>query len=155
MEEEKSVLEKVKEITAETLSDSAIELVELTYCREGPRMVLRFTVDKIGGINIDECGRLSQRIERVLDESNIIEESYVLEVQSPGLDRSLVKTSDFERVIGEEIIVSTYVPISNKREHIGKLKWVNEEKIEIETHLGEEITIPRDMIAKVKRHISF
>lgn len=153
--EEGTFLEKVKELTATMLSDSGIELVELTYRREGGRLVLRFTVDKIGGISIGECGRLSQKIERILDEANIGEESYVLEVQSPGLDRPLVKTSDFERVIGEEIEVSTYAPISNRRDHTGKLKWANDERIVIETPIGEEVVIPRDKIARAKLKISF
>ncbi len=149
------ILEKVKELTATALSDSGIELVELTYRREGPRMVLRFTVDKRGGINIDECGRLSRKIERILDEANFIEEDYVLEVQSPGLDRPLVKTSDFERAIGKEVKISTYAPISGRRDHTGKLKWVNDERIIIETPIGEEVVIPRETIAKAKLHISF
>ncbi|KPK41260.1 MAG: hypothetical protein AMJ78_05975 [Omnitrophica WOR_2 bacterium SM23_29] len=153
--EEKIVLEKVRDLTAQTLSDSNVEIVELTYRREGGRMVLRFTVDKAGGINIGECGRLSQKIERILDDANVVQESYVLEVQSPGLDRPLVKTSDFERAIGEEIVVSTYAPISNKREHTGRLKWVNDEKIIIETPVGEKVEIPRDKIAKASLKISF
>lgn len=153
--EEKIVVEKVREITAQMLFDSGIELVELTYRRESGGMVLRFTVDKGGGITIAECGNLSQKIERILDESNIIEERYILEVQSPGLDRRLVKTSDFERAIGEEIVVNTYGPVANKREHMGKLKWVNEEKIEIETPVGAEVIIPRNLIAKANLKISF
>lgn len=154
MEEERTVLEKVREITAQVLFDCGFEVVELTYRRESGGMVLRFTVDK-AGITVGECGNLSQKIERILDESNIIEERYILEVQSPGLDRRLVKTSDFERVIGKEIFVSTYAPISKKREHIGKLKWVNDERIEIETPIGEEVVIPRDVIAKANINISF
>jgi len=153
--EEKIVLEKVRDLTAQTLSDSNVEIVELTYRREGGRMVLRFTVDKAGGINIDECGRLSQKIEKILDDANVVEESYILEVQSPGLDRPLVKTSDFERVIGEEIVISTYAPILNNREHTGRLKWVNDERIIIETPVGEKVEIPRDKIAKASRKISF
>lgn len=153
--EEKIVLEKVRELTAQMLTDSGIELVDLTYRRESGGMVLRFTVDKRGGINIDECGRLSQKIERILDEANVIEESYALEVQSPGLDRPLVKTSDFERVIGEDIVLTTYGPVADKREHAGKLKWVNDDRIIIETPVGAEVIIPRKMIARAKLEIRF
>ncbi len=147
------MLEKVRDLTAQALSDAKAELVDLTYRRESGGMLLRFTVDKAGGITIGECGNLSRRIEGLLDEANFIEDLYVLEVQSPGLDRPLVKTADFERAIGSEIAVNTYGPVSNRREHVGKLKWVGEDKIEIETFVGEDVVIPRNIIAKAKLYV--
>jgi ribosome maturation factor RimP len=149
------VLEKVRELTAQALSEARIELVDLTYRNESGGMVLRFTVDKGGGISVGDCGNLSRKIEGILDEANVIEERYALEVQSPGLDRRLIRTSDFERAIGEEIVAATYGPIAGTREHTGKLKWVNEDKIEIETPAGGEIVIPRAMIAKAKLYVKF
>lgn len=153
--EENTVLEKVRELTAQALSEARTELVDITYRRESGGMVLRFTVDKGGGISVGECGNLSRKIENILDEANAIEEHYTLEVQSPGLDRRLVKTSDFERAIGEEVVVATYGPIAGAREHTGKLKWVGEDKIELEMPAGEEIIIPRTMIAKAKLYVKF
>jgi len=153
--EEKVIQDKVKELTAPLLSEEGIELVDLTYHRETGGMVLRFTVDKAGGITIGECGELSRRIEALLDGSNAIEERYMLEVQSPGLDRKLVNTSDFERVIGEEIFVATYGPVEGRNDITGKLKWVGEENIKVEFPSGEELTIPRKMIAKAKLHFEF
>ena len=153
--EEKVILDKVSELTAPLLSGAGIELVDLTYRRETGGMVLRFTVDKAGGITVGECGILNRKIEAVLDETDPIEGSYILEVQSPGLDRKLVKTSDFERTIGRDIFVVTYGPVENKREFTGKLKWVGEESIKIEFPTGGEVTIPRNMIAKAKLHFEF
>lgn len=153
--EENAIVEKIRELTSRLLSDEGVELVDLTYRRESGGMVLRFTVDKAGGITIGECGSLNRRIGGVLDEANTIEEPYSLEVQSPGLDRKLVKTSDFERTIGEEIFVITYGPVENKREFTGKLKWVGEESIKIELPSGDEVNIPRNIIAKAKLHFEF
>ena len=153
--EENVIIEKVRELTSRLLSEAGVELVDLTYRRETGGMVLRFTVDRAGGITIGECGSLSRKIETVLDETNAIEEFYMFEVQSPGLDRKLVKTSDFERTIGEEIFVVTYGPVENKREFTGKLKWVGEESIKIEVPSGDEVAIPRNMIAKAKLHFEF
>lgn len=154
--DENTVLGKVRELTTHTLSEARIELVDLTCCRENGGRVLRFTVDKAGGISIDDCGNLSRKIEKILDEANaIIEEHYTLEVQSPGLDRRLVRTSDFERAIGEEVVVMVYGPIAGAREHTGKLKWVNEDKIGIKTPVGREIIIPRAMITKAKLCVKF
>ncbi len=153
--EEKEVIEKVMELTSGIFSELRVEIVDLTYRRESGGMVLRFTVDKAAGISVGDCGSLSRKVESVLDASDIIEDPYVLEVQSPGLDRRLVKTADFERAIGKEIDISTYAPIAGKKELIGKLKWVGEDKIKIETPVGEEILIPRDMIARAKLYIKF
>jgi ribosome maturation factor RimP len=153
--DENTALEKVRELTAQALSESRIELVDLTYRRESGGMVLRFTVDKGSGISIGDCGNLSRKIGNILDEANVIEEHYTLEVQSPGLDRRLVTTGDFERAIGKEVEVYTYGPLAGTREHSGKLKWVNEDKIEMETPAGGEIIIPRPMIAKAKLYVKF
>ena len=153
--EETHVLEKVRELAARAISDARAEIVDVTFRRESGGMVLRFTVDKAGGITIDECGNISHRIEGILDEANFIEDPYVLEVQSPGLDRPLAKTSDYERAIGREVEVHTYGPVANRREHVGRLKWVGEDKIEIETSIGEDIIIPRNIIAKAKLYVKF
>ncbi len=153
--EENVIIERVRELTSRLLSEAGVELVELTYRGESGGMVLRFTVDKAGGITIGECGSLNRQIGGILDEANTIEEPYSLEVQSPGLDRKLVKTSDFERTIGKDIYVITYGPVENKREFTGKLKWVGEESIKIEFPSGDEVNIPRNMIAKAKLHLEF
>jgi len=153
--EENVVIIKVRELTLQFLSDSGVELVDLTYRRESGGMVLRFTVDKADGITIGECGSLSRRIEEILDEAKAIEEPYMLEVQSPGLDRKLVKTSDFERSIGKEIFVITSAPVQKKTELIGKLKWAGEESIKVEFPSGDEVIIPRNVIAKARLHFEF
>lgn len=153
--EDSVILEKIKELAAPLLSEAGVELVDLTYRGESGGIVLRFTVDKAGGITIGECGSLSRKIEAAIDEANTIEGPYSLEVQSPGLDRKLVTTSDFERTIGKDIYVITYGPVEDKREFAGRLKWVGEESIKIEFPSGDEVTIPRNMIAKAKLHFEF
>ena len=153
--EENVIIEKVRELTSRLVSEAGVELVDLTFRRESGGMVLRFTVDKAGGITIGECGILSRKIETALDEVNAIEEHFMLEVQSPGLDRKLVKTSDFERTIGKEIFVVTYGPVEGKSDITGKLKWVGEESIKVELPAGDELSIPRNMIAKAKIHFEF
>lgn len=153
--EDSAILERIKELAAPLLSEAGVELVDLTYRGESGGMTLRFTVDKADGISIGECGRLSRKIEAAIDGANIIEDRYMLEVQSPGLDRKLVKTSDFERAISREIAVYTRNPVNGKMEFIGKLKWVGEESLKLEMPAGNEIEIPRDLISKSKIHFEF
>ena len=153
--EENVITDKVRQLTADLISEGGVELVDLTYRRESGGMTLRFTVDRAGGITIDKCGGLSRDIEQLLDDADVIEGPYNLEVQSPGLDRKLERTSDFERAIGKEIIVYTYGPVDGKREFDGKLKWVGEDSVKIELPEGADVTVPRNMISKAKLHFEF
>jgi len=153
--EDNVILEKVRELTSQALSEAGVELVDLTYRHESGGMVMRFTVDKGGGISIGECGALSRRIEILLEEANVIEGHYMLEVQSPGLDRKLARTSDFERVIGKELDVVLSAPVDGKWEYSAALKWVGEESIKLELPDGKEVSVPREAIMKAKLHLEF
>ena len=81
------MIDKIKEIIEPIIQEDSVELVEMIYGREAGRQVLRLLVDKEGGIQLSDCARLNQKIGQVLDEQNIIQESYVIEVDSPGVDR--------------------------------------------------------------------
>ncbi|MDD5424230.1 MAG: ribosome maturation factor RimP [Candidatus Omnitrophica bacterium] len=153
--EDNVILEKIRELTAQALSGAGVELVDLTYRHESGGMVMRFTVDKGNGISIGECSMLSRRIEGVLEEAGIIESHYMLEVQSPGLDRKLAKTGDFERVIGKELDIVLSAPVDGKWEYSAPLKWVGEDSIKIELSDGNEVVLPRDVIVKAKLHLDF
>jgi len=76
-------------------------LVDLEYKKEGPRWVLRAYIDKRGGIDIDDCERMSHAFSDALDAADFIAQAYVLEVSSPGLDRPLVTDADFAFHEGE------------------------------------------------------
>lgn len=145
--QEDSVFEKAREIVSNILNDNKIELVEMTYRREGGRRVLRILVDTEGGISIDECAKLNEIIGETLDAQDIINEHYILEVSSPGLDRPLKSKNDFLRLKGKRIRAHTYEPIAGKREFAGVLEVVSDDSIGIleDAHM---ITIPLDKISK-------
>jgi len=87
---------------------SGIELVEIQYHRrKGGRSILRVFIDKQGGVTIDDCERLSREIEAEMDVEDIIPESYILEVSSPGLDRPLRGIEDYMKNIGKLVNLST------------------------------------------------
>ncbi|MFA5094039.1 MAG: hypothetical protein WC512_02205 [Candidatus Omnitrophota bacterium] len=153
--EDNVILEKIKELAAPALSEAGVELVDLIYRHESGGMVLRFTVDKAGGISIGECSGLSRKIEALIEGANVIDSRYMLEVQSPGLDRKLAGTSDFERVIGKDLDIILNAPVDGKWEYTAALKWVGEESIKIELADGREVTVPREAIVKAKLHLEF
>lgn len=148
------IVEKVKELVSNLLQDKEIELADIVYRREGPKMVLRLTLDKKNGITLDECGAVNEQLGELLDKENILVEGYILEVCSPGLDRPLKSKKDFDRVIGKLVKVNTYGPIDNKREHVGKVVSCDEEVVAIEPKGGKVIRkIPLDKISKARLEI--
>lgn len=125
-----------------------IELVDVEYVRERERY-LRVFIDKTGGIHIDDCQNLSERLEAELDKSDLIKESYILEVSSPGLDRALKKPRDFEREKGKKIDISLYAPLDGKKETTGTLAGYDGESV----FLDDGRIIPKDKISLVRLHI--
>lgn len=142
------LLERIKEQVLPLLTEQAVELVELLISREKGRSVLRFLVDKSGGITLDECARLNQEIGQLLERENVIEESYLLEVSSPGLDRRLESTRDFQRVRGELVKIVLHRPIDKQNVWVGLLEEVDEENVVIRT---EQKELQRICLANIAR----
>lgn len=148
------IIESVKALVDSYLKDHAIELVDVIYRRESPGMVLRLLVDTAEGITIEECEDLNKYLSEVLDKESVIEDHFVLEVSSPGLDRALKTDRDFERVAGNELMITTFEPIEGKRVIEGKLVSSDKEKLFIEA-VDKTIIVPRAKIAKATLKIEF
>ena len=141
--------EKVEQIVMELLKGTALELVDVEYVKEG-NWYLRVFIDKEGGIEIDDCQGLSEKLEAELDKSYAISDSYMLEVSSPGLDRVLKKEKDFKRELGKQVDVSFYAPRNGSKTMTGKLAGYDGANVTI-----DEESIPMDKIAQVRLHIEF
>lgn len=140
----------VEKLTAELLVDTNIELVDVEYVKERD-WYLRVFIDKVGGIEIEDCQSLSEQLESRLDELDPISESYYLEVSSPGIDRVLKKDRDLERHKGDMIEISTFAPIDGSKVIIGKLTSFTN----IDLIIDDSKVIPRDKIAKIKLYVEF
>ena len=142
----------VMAIAEELLKDqSEIELVDVEYVKERD-WYLRVFIDKAGGIEIDDCQALSERLEKGLDEKDIIRDSYILEVSSPGLDRQLKKPRDFVREQGKKVDVTLYAPVDGTKEFTGVLEGYDED--------AKTVTIdgkawPLEKISVIRLHIDF
>ncbi|MDD5449563.1 MAG: ribosome maturation factor RimP [Candidatus Omnitrophica bacterium] len=150
------IVEKVRVLASNLLEDKGIEMIDISYRREGPKMVLRLILDKKEGITLDECGWVNEKLGEILDKEDIISDSYILECSSPGLDRLLRTRKDFERVIGKSVKINTYGPVEEKREHIGKVTACDDESVTVElknTALARKI--PLIKIASARLEIEF
>lgn len=148
------IVDRVNSLIKGYLEENGIELVETTYRREQGGMVLRLLVDTPESITIDECERLNNYLSELIDKEGVIDEHFLLEVASPGLDRALVTDRDFVWVMGKALEVSMYEPVDGKREHEGKLIGMDKDSIVVEND-GISVVIPRAKIAKAKLKIDF
>jgi len=140
---------RIWEVATQIADGEGMEVVEVELRPEGSRRgrVLRLYLDKHGGLNVDELGRVSRQLSELLDTQDIVEGSYTLEVSSPGINRPLKKPEHFQRFIGKRVRVRTGDMIEGRRSFLGILNEVTGEKIKIEVE-GKQYEIPFSMIEK-------
>ena len=109
MAKEKNTEKKVLEIAEPIILEKGLELADLEFVKEGPNWYLRIYIDKQGGVTIEDCETISRILEKKLDEKDPIEQAYILEVSSPGIDRPLKKPEHFQKYIGEIIDIKLYM----------------------------------------------
>ena len=132
------------------LQEFQAEVIEETVKKMGNRILMRILIDKPSGITIDECAIINRRIGDMIDQKNLITEQYLLEVSSPGLDRSLKTSGDFRRVIGKDIEIWLNRPVSDKVYMTAKVKSVTDDTISIECKDQQELSVPYGAIAKAR-----
>lgn len=150
---------KVRSLLEEYTGDKELEIYNVIYKKEGPDWVLRVFLDKPMGaeneyVSIEECEDATRYLSDRLDELDLIDRSYNLEVSSPGLDRELIRESDFVRFAGREVEVRTYQQIEGSKNFEGTLVSKNDGIVTIEAG-GKRLEIPADKISKINLAIVF
>lgn len=118
------------------------------YVREGADMYLRITIDSDGGIDIDDCERMTRAVDPVIDEADPIEGAYFLEVSSPGVERVLTLDDHFSRMAGETVEIKLYKAVDGKKTVTGTLVGRDSDDIILALD-GEEVKIGRRDAARV------
>lgn len=138
-----ATVETVRNLIEPIVAEFNLELWDVRYVKEGAQWYLRVFIDKPEGIGIEDCEKVSRAIDAPLDELNPIEQSYCLEVCSPGIERELVREEHFMRFIDADVMVKMIRPIEGiGKEFAGVLKEYNKGEILIEDHSGEnQVTI--------------
>lgn len=147
--------QKTEELLQPIIEKNQFELVDVEYVKEGSNWYLRAYIDKPGGITVDDCEVVSRALSELLDQNDFIEDSYILEVSSPGLGRPLKKEKDFQRSLGEEVEIRTYCAVNRQKEFIGLLKAYDKESVTIEYEDGAEQTFLRSDIALIRLAFDF
>lgn len=131
------------------------ELVDVEYVKEAGNYYLRIYVDKEGGITVDDCEIVSRALGDLLDEKDFIEDSYILEVSSPGLGRPLKKQKDFKRSVGMEVELHLFKPINKQKDFTGVLVAYTDNDVTISIEENEEMKFERKDIALIRLAFDF
>lgn len=147
--------QKTEKLLIPIMEANGFELVDVEYVKEAGNWYLRAYIDKPGGITVDDCEVVNRELGDLLDRDDFIDESYILEVSSPGLGRPLKKERDFIRSKGEEVEIRTYRMVDRQKEFRGVLKAWDKDTVTIETEDGQEQIFDRDNIALIRLAFDF
>lgn len=150
----KDIIERVEQKLMPIINANNFELVEVEFVKEGPNKYLRVYADKEGGITIDDCEIISRGLEAELEKDDFIEEAYILEVSSPGIDRILKKDFEYIKYKGRLVEIKLYKPIDKVKQMQGNLVGLIDGKIVIEEN-GQEISFDKKDVASCRLAVVF
>jgi ribosome maturation factor RimP len=148
--------EEIRELALPWVRDLGLEIVDAVFRRSGRRWHLRIDIDRPGpdGVRLEDCARVSGAVDRALEEAGIVENAYVLEVSSPGLDRPIRTDDDVRRNTGRSVVVETREPIDGRRRFQGVLLGADRDSLRLREGEGET-RVPRSRIVKAHQEIGF
>ena len=141
----------LEELTAPVVESLGYELTDLTFEKQGKDWCLTLFIDSETGISLDDCEIVSRQIGELLDETDPIEQSYFLEVSSPGMDRPLKKEKHFLSNLDKKIAIHLFAPLDGKKDIEGVLKSYTAAELTLELETGEMLTLENSKIAKANR----
>ena len=137
------------------MEEHGFELVDVEFVKEAGVWYLRAYIDKEGGIAVDDCEVISRKVSDWLDKEDFIDESYILEVSSPGLGRPLKKEKDFARSIGKDVEVRLYKALNKSKDYTGALEAYDKESVTLKMEDGSQMTFQRADIALIRLALDF
>ncbi len=141
--------EKIENLVKPIIENLGYNLFDVIYVKEAKDYYLRIFIDSKNGISIDDCEKVSNAINDILDEKDYIKEQYYLEVSSAGLERVLRKEEHLQANIGNEIEVKLFKNLEKSKVYQGVLEKFDENSIVIKTE-ERELKIDRNNIALIK-----
>lgn len=146
----------LRRVVEPLVKDHFLDLFDLTVRRRGSRLFLTVVLDKPeGSVTLSECEQVSLELEKQLDASEWTDESWVLEVASPGLDRPLRHPADWRRFYGRLARVVLEKPLPQGAVLLGRLSDVSGETVYLETHEGEKIPLTFSEIKEARLEVEF
>lgn len=149
-ENDAALLARVEEIAEPIVRESGIELVLVELGRAGGTIAVKITIDRPNGVTIEDCALFSRRLGAALEVDDPFPGAYELEVSSPGLDRRLVKESDYTRFAGSEAKVSLKSPLDGRRNFDGVLRGIEDGEVLLQLENGQIARLPFKDVDKAR-----
>ncbi|MBF8436667.1 ribosome maturation factor RimP [Halanaerobiaceae bacterium Z-7014] len=148
---------RTEELVKEIIINDDLEIVSVEYLKEGSNWILRVYIeDREGNLSIEDCTRISRALSDKLDEEDFIDDSYILEVSSPGVERPLRDEEDYNRFKGRKVYIKTYAPLNGKKEFTGTLEGLVDDTVNIILNdTDSKVEIPFKSIANARLSVEF
>jgi ribosome maturation factor RimP len=153
--DKKTLLDRIEVLIKPVITSEGMELVDLEFKKEGKHWYLRIFIDKPGGVSLDDCQNISHQLGVLLDVEEVINQHYILEVSSPGLDRPLKKEEDYHRFAGRLVKITTSISIKGRKRFIGRLEGLEDEVVKLRLERGGMVSIPFESINKAQLEVEF
>lgn len=155
-------LEPVRAIAERVAASYGLEIFDVHLRRDSGGQVLRVVIDRPGpaahaeeSVSIEDCAQVSREISAILDVEDVLEQSYTLEVSSPGLDRPLRHADDYRRFEGRLAKIVTTQAVDRQTAFAGRLRGVEHEAVVFEAEGGRVHRIPLGLIARGRLEVEF
>ncbi|MBT3181968.1 MAG: ribosome maturation factor RimP [Deltaproteobacteria bacterium] len=143
----KEIVKKVEALLTPVLENLGYDLIEQEFMMGQGGWILRLYIDKDGGVNVDDCARVSRSVEDLIEVEEVIPVKYFLEVSSPGLNRPLRRKKDFEKFVGSLIKLKTTSPIDGRSNYKGYLTAVDGVDVVMSVD-GSEYRVPLEKLLR-------
>ena len=146
--QKKNIAGTVRDLVSPVADELGYMLWDVEYVKEGADMILRITIDKPEGVDIEDCEKMARAIDPIIDEADPIEVSYKMEVSSPGIERALTRPEHFAACMGEKIEVKLYAPVDGKKQLVGILFAADDKTVTVKVDEAE-VVLEKSAVAKV------
>ena len=150
MAKDSNTVSAVRAIAEPIAQRLGLEIWDIRFLKEGTGWFLRIFIDKVGGVGIDDCVEMSRALNDPLDEADLIEQAYCLEVSSPGVERELVRSEHFQKYLGAPVKLKTIRPVDGKREFSGVLEDYDNGLATVRLEDGSGLTLSKKETAWIK-----
>lgn len=144
-----NIEEKIESLVTKPINNLGYDVYDVQYVKEGKDYYLRIFIDKPDGIDLNDCEKVNNEINNLLDEADYIKDQYFLEISSPGIERILRKDKHLKDNIGKMVEVKLFKPINKQKTIEGILNNFDNDFILLKTN-DDEIQISRKDISVIK-----
>jgi len=145
----------VQEQLTAMVAEEGLELLATEVVGSGPQTILRLVVDGPDGVSLDKCASVSRQASAMLDVEDSIRHRYTLEVSSPGLDRKLYGSQDYEQYVGHRVKIRMAPSYREHRTVVGEILGLRHDKVRVFDDSGQEALLPIDQIFEARLEVDW